>query len=157
MRARRAAWAVGVASVMACAGESDALRRGQRYYEDNQYERALALWRDLDRRDVELSPEERVRFAYFRGMTDYRLGFRDDARHWLAIAKAESTRYPGGLDPRWLERLDGALADLSLSTSGESPSGNDVVQTIEIPPSTQPSGAPPAAETTPEPASPPQR
>jgi len=157
VNARRAAWAVGVASIIACAGESDALRRGQRYYEDNQYERALALWRDLDRRDAELSPEERVRFAYFRGMTDYRLGFRDDARHWLSIAKAESTRYPGGLDPRWLERLDGALADLELTTFGASRSGNDVVQTIEITPSTPPSSEPPAAETTPEPASPPQR
>jgi hypothetical protein len=154
---RRAAWAVSVVCLIACAGESDALRRGQRYYEDNQYERALALWRDLDRRDVQLSPEERVRFAYFRGMTDYRLGFREDARHWLSIAKAESTRYPGGLDPRWLERLDGALADLRLTALAASQSNGDVVQTIEITPSTAPSSEPPAAETIPEPASPPQR
>ena len=34
-------------AALACASHPDALARGQRYYEDNQYERALALWRDL--------------------------------------------------------------------------------------------------------------
>ena len=117
-----------LALVLACAGTSDAIARGQRYYEDNQYERALAIWRDLERRDVSFEPSDRVRYAYLRGMTDYRLGYRDDARHWLAIAKANRERAPGSLVSSWNERLDAALADLDR---GAAPSmSGDVVQTI---------------------------
>jgi hypothetical protein len=120
-----------LALVLACAGTSDAMARGQRYYEDNQYERALAIWRDLERRDVTFAPDERVRYAYLRGMTDYRLGYREDARHWLAIAKANRERAPGSLVSSWNERLDAALADLDR---GAAPStSGDVVQTIAAP------------------------
>jgi hypothetical protein len=119
-----------------CATYSDALARGQRYYEDNQYERALALWRDLDRREAEaeFEPAERARYAYFRGMTDYRLGYRDDARHWLAIARAADGAQ-SALGAVWLERIDNALADLEHS-SGRAVGAADLVQTIEAPPGT---------------------
>jgi hypothetical protein len=126
--------AVLLSSALGCAGHSDALARGQRYYEDNQYERALALWRDLDRRGARFSAAERVRYAYFRGMTDYRLGYRDDARHWLAIARAADAARPGGLDRVWLERLDSALTDLGRTPSRSGGGAADVVQTIEAPP-----------------------
>jgi hypothetical protein len=120
---------------LACAGQGDALARGQRYYEDNQYERALALWRDLDRRQAAFAPAERTRYAYFRGMTDYRLGYRDDARHWLAIAKARDQAGGGVLGATWQERLEVALSDLEREAFGTRPRGSDVVQTIELPPS----------------------
>lgn len=126
--------AVGLCLTLGCASQSDALARGQRYYEDNQYERALALWRDLDRRGAQFSAVERARYAYFRGMTDYRLGYRDDARHWLAIARAADAARPGGLDSAWLGRLDGALTDLGRTPSRSGGGGVDVVQTIEAPP-----------------------
>ena len=120
-----------LALVLACAGTSDAIARGQSYYEDNQYERALAIWRDLERRDVTFSPNERVRYAYLRGMTDYRLGYREDARHWLAIAKSNRQMAPGSLVASWNERLDAALADLDR---GAAPgTSGDVVQTIAGP------------------------
>lgn len=124
--------------VLACAGYGDALARGQRYYEDNQYERALALWRDLDRRQASFAPAERTRYAYFRGMTDYRLGYRDDARHWLAIAKARDGTVGGVLGAAWHERLEGALVDLERETLGIRSTGGDVVQTIELTPSAAP-------------------
>jgi hypothetical protein len=143
-RAPRAAAGILTAVVLsrglACASYSDALARGQRYYEDNQYERALALWRDLDRREAQFSPAERARYAYFRGMTDYRLGYRDDARHWLAIARAADSVRPGGLGAVWLERLDTALADLGQSPSRSN--ATDVVQTIEAPPGVLPPDEP---------------
>jgi hypothetical protein len=117
-----------------CNGERAALLRGQGYYEDNQYERALSLWRSLERRERELSPGDFARYAYLRGMTDYRLGFHADARHWLAIAKVAEQQRPGGLESTWLPRLDGALADLERESSGM-PVGNvDPVQSIEAPP-----------------------
>jgi hypothetical protein len=125
---------VSLSMAFACASYSDALERGQRYYEDNQYERALALWRDLDRRGADFSAGERARYAYFRGMTDYRLGYRDDARHWLAIARAADSAHPGSLGSVWLERLDSALMDLGRTPSRSGRGAADVVQTIEAPP-----------------------
>lgn len=145
-RASSAVRAVAVAGcALACATHSDALARGQRYYEENQYERALALWRDLDRRGAGFEGPERARFAYFRGMTDYRLGYRDDARHWLAIARATEEAHPGALGSVWLERLDSALTDLAQATrpSGQGP---DAVQTIEAPPDVLPPGVRDAAQ-----------
>ena len=145
-----------------CNGERAALLRGQEYYEDNQYERALSLWRSLERRQRELSPSDFARYAYLRGMTDYRLGFHADARHWLALAKVAEQQRPGGLDSTWLPRLDGALADLERESSGM-PVGNvDSVQLIEAPSTEAPSTEAPAggsSETAPpasEPSAPPE-
>jgi hypothetical protein len=157
----RAALLLGVvlASTARCAAQSDAITRGQRYYEDNQYEKALSLWRDLDRRRVPLSSTERARFAYLRGMTDYRLGFRGDARHWLAVAKGTDALSPGGLDVSSRERLESALGDLEREAFGIHPDGSDVVQTIEAPPEVM-RAEPPASDegvsAEPDPARPPQ-
>lgn len=138
------------ACALACGGQHAALLRGQGYYEENQYERALAVWRTLERSEASLSRPDFARYAYLRGMTDYRLGFRPDARHWLALAKVTDQQYPGGLDPQWASRLDGALADLDREIFGIEPGGNDSVQSIEVPttgasPLPAPSGSPPAS------------
>ena len=137
-------------AALACASHPDALARGQRYYEDNQYERALALWRDLERQRARFSSSERARYAYFRGMTDYRLGFRHEARHWLAIARAIEAENPGRLGSIWLARLDSALAELRRAPSRSGFEGADAVQIIEAPPGVlPPEGA--AAEAGPRP------
>jgi hypothetical protein len=133
---------LALCSALACASYSDALARGQRYYEDNQYDRALALWRDLERRGAEFSAAERARYAYLRGMTDYRLGYRDDARHWLAIARAADSAHPGGLGSVWLERLDSALTDLGRASARSAEGAADVVQTIEAPAGAKNPGGP---------------
>ena len=130
-----------------CNGERAALLRGQGYYEDNQYERALSLWRSLERRESQLSPSDFARYAYLRGMTDYRLGFHADARHWLALAKVAEQRRPGGLDSAWLPRLDGALADLERETSGMPAADVDSVQSIEAPATETPPTETPPTET----------
>lgn len=87
-------------------------------YEENQYEHALAIWRVLEADTDSLSPNDRARYAYLRGMTDYRLGFRADSRHWLGIAKATDAAQPGGLSAAWHERLEESLADLNQSAYG---------------------------------------
>ena len=131
---------------LGCNPERAALLRGQAYYEDNQYERALSLWRSLERRQYELSPSEFARYAYLRGMTDYRLGFHADARHWLALAKVAERQRPGGLNGTWLPRLDGALADLDREWSGMPVGNADSVQSIEAPPLETPATEGPAQE-----------
>ena len=113
----RAAFAL----VLACAGCAtyrEDLYRGQRLYEENQYEKALAIWRLLETDTDSLSHNEQSRYAYLRGMTDYRLGFRSDSRHWLAIAKAIDQEHHGGLSPEWKERLEESLDDLNKDVYG---------------------------------------
>lgn len=130
--------------LLACSSQHAALTRGQSYYDDNQYEPALAVWRELGRHEAELSAPEYARYAYLRGMTDYRLGFRDDARHWLAMAKATERRHPGGLEPEWLTRLDAALGDLDREIFGIRADGKDPVQSIEAPAAEGPATPPPS-------------
>ncbi|MET0790247.1 MAG: hypothetical protein ABW061_01885 [Polyangiaceae bacterium] len=102
----------------ACATYREDLNRGQRMYEENKYEHALALWRLLEDDADSLSANDQARYAYLRGMTDYRLGFRADSRHWLAIAKATEEAHSGGLSTEWKERMDQSLTDLNQDVYG---------------------------------------
>jgi len=105
-------------SSVGCATYSEDLNRGQRMYEENKYENALALWRLLETDTDSLSLNDQARYAYLRGMTDYRLGYRSDSRHWLAIAKATEAEHAGGLSVEWKERLEQSLADLNQDVYG---------------------------------------
>lgn len=124
----------------ACGAYSAELQRGQRYYERNEYESALAVWRSLDSNSAALGRYEQTQYAYLRGMTDYRLGFRAEARHWLARAQAGEHLHPGGLPSAWNDRLLQTLADLERAGAGQpgsapasgTPAGP--VQTIEAAP-----------------------
>lgn len=104
--------------LVSCATYREDLNRGQRLYEENEYERALAIWRMLERDRDSLEYNDQARYAYLRGMTGYRLGFRFDARHWLAIAKATEQEHPGGLSEQWKQRLEEALEDLNRDWYG---------------------------------------
>jgi hypothetical protein len=128
-------------SLSACSTHRDALARGHWYYEDNRFEQALSVWRELERDESRLRPYERSRYAYLRGMTDYRLGFRDDARHWLGLAKAIEQLHPGGISPEWMERLDASLDDLDREVFGLGARDGDVIQSIEAPQVPPPSDA----------------
>jgi Cys-rich repeat protein len=102
---------------VSCATYREDLNRGQRMYEENQYEHALALWRILEEDADSLSVNDQARYAYLRGMTDYRLGFRADSRHWLALAKATEQAH-GGLSVEWKERMEQSLTDLNQDVYG---------------------------------------
>lgn len=105
-------------ALSACSTYRDHLNRGQRLYDENEYEHALALWRSLEPDMDSLSFNDQGRYAYLRGMTDYRLGFRPDARHWLAVAKAIEQDHPGGLSAEWKSRTEEALNDLNKEIYG---------------------------------------
>jgi hypothetical protein len=105
--------AVGFAALMpGCTTYKDDLSRSERAFEDNQQERALAILRMLEPDTRHLDSTDRARYAYLRGMTDYRIGYKADARHWLAVAKAMDEESPGILAPDWRTRLDESLAQL---------------------------------------------
>lgn len=59
-----------------------------------------------------LTEPEQAHYAYLRGMTDYRIGHRNDARHWLAIARAYDENSPGLLPADWKARTTEALVAL---------------------------------------------
>jgi hypothetical protein len=112
-RARIAALALLLPILGGCATYRDLLARGQRAYEHNEHERALAIWRQLDGEQDHLSTEERAQYAYLRGMTDYRIGYRAEARHWLARADALDKATPGSLPADWKTRMTETLAELN--------------------------------------------
>ncbi|HEX2881636.1 MAG TPA: hypothetical protein VHO25_19035 [Polyangiaceae bacterium] len=107
-----------LSSVVGCTTYRNHLNRGQRYYDENDYEKALALWRALEPDMDSLSDQERARYSYLRGMTDYRLGYRSHARHWLAVAQAIEKKYPGGLEDDWHHRAKEAIEDLNKDVFG---------------------------------------
>lgn len=107
-----------LSGAVGCTTYRDHVNRGQRYYDENEYEKALALWRALEPDMDSLSDQERARYCYLRGMTDYRLGYRSHARHWLAVAKAIEKKYPGGLEEDWRHRADEAIEDLNKDVFG---------------------------------------
>ena len=144
-RMRRLASLVSTATAVAllassvlsgCATYRQDLDRAQQHYNENQYEKALALFRVLEADIDSLSDGEQAQYAYLRGMTDYRLaglalaaqvpggvadprrGFRDNARHWLAVAAAIEKNTPGGLTADERKRLDDALSDLNKDVYG---------------------------------------
>ena len=133
---------------LGCSTYREDLNRGQRLYEENQYEHALAIWRVLEPDADSLSLNDQARYAYLRGMTDYRLGFRPYARHWLGIARAIDKEHPGGLNQEWRDRLDKSLADLDKDVYGGS-ERFDKNEAGFVEKSESPSDTPPPASTAP--------
>lgn len=77
-----------------------------------------------------LTEQDRARYAYYRGMTDFRLGYRLDARHWLAISKAIDSEFPGGLGEEHRARVEETLDDLNLEVFQLAPTFDDTSSTV---------------------------
>jgi hypothetical protein len=104
---------LAASATTACSTYHDELSRGQRAFETNDHDRTLAILRDLEPDVKRLPPAEQAEYAYLRGMTDYRVGYRSDARHWLSMAKAMEEGSPGMLPADWKERINEALGVLN--------------------------------------------
>jgi hypothetical protein len=96
-----------------CATYQDDLARGQRAFEGSEDERALAIFRILEPDASRLSDTDRAHYAYLRGMTDYRMGYKSEARHWLSMAAAMAKQTPDVLPGDWAKRMDDALKELN--------------------------------------------
>ncbi len=108
-----AALALGALASLGCNTYREQLVRAQHTFENNEHERTLTLLRELERDVGHLSGPEQAEYAYLRGMTDYRVGFRSDARHWLSIAKTYEDNSPGMLPGDFKQRLGAALDELN--------------------------------------------
>jgi hypothetical protein len=102
-----------LASVPSCATYQDELASGQRAFEASEHERALAIFRALEPDTSHLSTSERAHYAYLRGMTDFRIGYLAEARHWLSISAAIEQQSPGSLPEDWNKRLGESLKELN--------------------------------------------
>jgi hypothetical protein len=112
-------WICGLVAVglmtagLGCSTYKDGLSRGRTAYEASEHEKALSILRGLENDLDHLSNSERTQYFYLRGLTDYRIGYRSDARHWLALAQASDRQYPGSLPEAWKSRMEEALTALN--------------------------------------------
>jgi hypothetical protein len=139
-------------------------------YEENQYEKALALLRVLEHDIDSYSPGEQAQYAYLRGMTGYRLSqssrltsssqegssvsnpklmYRMNARHWLGVAAAIEKTTPGGLTPDEKTRLAEVMVDLNKDVYGGAENVDDAPTDAadagaDAAPAAEPGAAPPA-------------
>ena len=97
----------------ACTTYRDQLGRGERAFEQNDNDRALAILRDLEPSFAHLTPTEQASYAYIRGMTDYNVGYKADARHWLSVARAYEQVTPGALPGERKTKTIAALKELN--------------------------------------------
>lgn len=116
-----------VSTFVGCATYHDELVRGEQAYEKNDHERALAVFRALEPDQSHFDVTEEAHYAYLRGMTDYRIGYRADARHWLMIAKAIDDENKDAIPADWKNRLESSLKELNdeVYGGGTAALGND--------------------------------
>ncbi len=142
--------------LVSCATYQDELASGQRAFEASEHDRALAIFRALEPDTARLSASERARYAYLRGMTDFRIGYQAEARHWLSVAFALEQQSPGSLPEDWNKRLTESLKDLneevytggieSLSNAASAKAAPSTEDTGDTTPPAAPPKAPPKAD-----------
>jgi hypothetical protein len=96
-----------------CAAVADDMRRAEASYEQARYEDSLVWLTALEEDASAMDPELRARYFYLRGMTEYRLGDRADALHYLAVAREVSGERGVGLRPEWRQIMDRTLTELT--------------------------------------------
>lgn len=100
------------ATASGCANYADQLARAEQHYQNARYEAALTNLEDLEIHKPALSPSERVRYDYVRGMAHLRLEQRSDARYWLSQAREESRNAPGVLTEDTRATVDRTITEL---------------------------------------------
>lgn len=117
----------------ACATYQTELNQGIKYYENNEHEKSLAIFRVLESDIDSLKPDERARYYYFRGMTDVRLNNEKydvsaDARHWLGLAAVSESEVPNSLTTRQISLMCQNLGELNKRAYNQSTSDALVVE-----------------------------
>lgn len=75
-------------------------------------------WLERVEADVgELDDDAQTRFYFVRGMTAYRLDHRDEALHYLVLARETSAQRDGSLAEEDAAQLERALAELLPTTA----------------------------------------
>ena len=96
-----------------CATYEQELGRAEEHFTHDEHEKALAGLRALELDWSALETRDRARYCYLRGMTDYRIGYKADARHWLAIAAQIDIETPGSLVPSERSLVNEKLGEMN--------------------------------------------
>jgi hypothetical protein len=109
---------IAVAALLACsfagcAAVAEEMRRAEASYEQARYQNTLIWLTDLEDDAPGMDQEMRARYFYLRGMTEYRLGHRQNALHYLAVAREISGDQGAGLRPEWRQIMDTTLTELT--------------------------------------------
>ena len=104
---------VGLILLGACGAASAELRRAEQSYEQARYENALSWLADLEPSAPSLNQEERARYFYVRGMTEYRLGHRPEALYYLAVAREVAGADGDGLREEQRDLLARTITELA--------------------------------------------
>ena len=126
-----------IGTLPACTTFEEDLNRSERAFEQNEHERALAILRQLESDQGRLSITDRARYCYLRGMTDYRIGYRTEARHWLSLAAAVEGATPGSLPADSVKRMNESLKEMneSVYSGGIDALSNDATRSSNDAPS----------------------
>lgn len=97
-----------------CASWTNEIRQAEIAYDEARPEAALA-WLDVVSDDNlgRMGEADRVRYLYLRGMTEFRLGRRDDALYHLAVARELAGNEGLGLRREQRELMDRTLTELT--------------------------------------------
>ena len=132
------ALSVAMLGSFSCSTYTSDLDRAEKHFQAQQYANALALFRVLEPDIDSYNPANRARYAYFRGMNDYRLSgqkpgvfvnenttptavesaYRRNARYWIGVAQALEQETPGSLRPEWKDDAASAMRDLNQDIFG---------------------------------------
>ncbi|MDD9965014.1 MAG: hypothetical protein OXR73_02215 [Myxococcales bacterium] len=106
-------WAMGIALAFGgCASAEADLAIAHRLYRDARYEAAERWLEEVEPDAARLAAGDRARFYYLRGMCAYRLGQREDARHYLVLGSRLLARDASAVDAEGRAALQRALSDL---------------------------------------------
>jgi hypothetical protein len=116
----RRAWilvALAAAPAPGCAVVSSELDTATELYGNAQYEAALRWLDELEADAAGMTRTQQALFYYLRGMTAYRLGQRQDALHFLAIATVAADSPGATLRPERRSILERTLQELIPTTA----------------------------------------
>jgi len=101
-----------------CGTLSNDLIQAENAYEQARYDEAEVWLADIGSDVSKLDGEHRARFYYIRGMTAYRLGRRNDALHFLALAREEAgDAQASHITAEKRQIMDRTLAELTPHTA----------------------------------------
>ena len=109
------------ALLFGCAAVSDDLRRAEDAFNNNYYQDALTWLVDLEDDAASMDDESMARYYYLRGRTEYLLGHRSNALHYLAVAREIAGDQGAGLRSEWRQTMDRTLEELTPRTGTHRP------------------------------------
>jgi hypothetical protein len=98
---------------MGCATPAEQLARAETHFQNRAYAASMANLEDLERNGhrVGMSRSERVRYDVARGLSHLNLNEREDARHWLALAREEAQPEPHTLTAEQRTVIDRVMTE----------------------------------------------